>query len=143
MAEALAAEFNASQEAPARVLVAQADRAADVLLDELVAAGHDVTAVTAYRTRLRHPTGDEQRTVQTADAVLFASGSAALSWADVFGTDVVTRLPPIVAAIGPTTADAARNSGLKVTHVAADHSLAGLIEVVVEAWNDTRVTRPS
>ena len=46
-AEGLLAEF---PPAPARVLLAQADRARRVLADGLAAAGHEVEAVAAYRT---------------------------------------------------------------------------------------------
>lgn len=116
-----------------RVLVAQADRAERTLVDGLVASGYDVDAVTAYRTRLRHPSAAERAAVSTADAVGFASGSAALAWADAIGRET----PPVVAAIGPTTARAAREAGLTVTHVAAEHSLAGLAACISRAL-DTR-----
>ena len=49
---------------PCRVLVAQADRAAPTLVDGLRAAGHEVTAVVAYRTRLRPPTAAELASIE-------------------------------------------------------------------------------
>lgn len=106
--------------APQRILVAQADRADTVLVDRLRAAGHEVSAVVAYRTRLRRPDPD---TVPDADALLLASGSAAQAWYDTVGV----ACPPVVVAIGPTTASAARELGLKVTGTATDHSLEGLV----------------
>ena len=60
------------------------------------------------------------------DALVLASGSAATSWVAALGTEA----PPIVVVIGPTTAKVARELGLKVTAVATDHSLTGLVEAV-------------
>jgi uroporphyrinogen-III synthase len=111
---------------PWRVLVAQADRAEPSLVDGLRARGCDVEAVVAYDTRTRAPRADERAAALAADAVAFASGSAAVAWAQAIGTET----PPVVCAIGPTTAAAAEQAGLKVTAVAADHSVPGLVELV-------------
>lgn len=113
---------------PARVLVAQADIAEPTLVEGLRARGCTVTAVTAYATRARRPTSDELETALRADAVAFASGSAASAWAESIGT----LTPPEVLAIGPTTARTAAAAGLKVTAVAADHSVQGLVALAVE-----------
>jgi uroporphyrinogen-III synthase len=58
-----------------------------------------------------------------ADAVLFASGSAARGWAEIFGS----RAPSISVAIGTRTAAAAEQVGLKITIVSADHSMYGML----------------
>ena len=112
-----------------RVLVAQADRAHDTLVDGLVGLGFEVEVVTAYHTVGRTPTWQERRAALSADAVGFASGSAADAWVDEMGTET----PPVVAAIGRTTAEAAEARGLKVTHVATDHDVEGLVAVIVAA----------
>lgn len=112
-----------------RVVVAQADRADGLLADGLADLGYSVTAVTAYTTQLRTPTSDERAEALACDAVAFASGSAALAWANAIGTD----LPPVAVAIGPTTAAAAGQVSLKMTHEAADHSIEGLLAAVVSA----------
>lgn len=135
-ADALLEDFVRVNPEPQRVLVAQADRAAPTLVDGLVAAGHDVTAVVAYRTRARTPDLVDLESIAAADAVVFASGSAAQGWADAFGEGAADALPTVVIAIGPTTAEVATRSGLKITHVAADHSLAGVIDVLIRAWAD-------
>ncbi len=116
----LADAFVTQAASPQRVLVAQADIAAPTLADELRRAGHDVTVVTAYRTVTLEP---DRTALVDADAVLFASGSAVEGWCRAFGTSA----PPIVVAIGPTTAATADRLGLKVSGVAADHSLDGLV----------------
>jgi uroporphyrinogen-III synthase len=118
--QTLVDELCARVEPAQRFLVAQADRADDALVAGLRRGGHQVTSVVAYRTVLRVP---DRGAVDGADAVLFASGSAAAAWFDTLG-DV---LPPIVVSIGPTTTAVAERLGLKVTATAADHSLGGLV----------------
>lgn len=112
-----------------RILVAQADRADPLLVERLRSRGYDVEAVVAYSTRLRAPTPADLGVVRDADAVVFASGSAAEAWAQAIGT----ATPPLVIVIGPTTARAATEAGLQVTSVAADHSLEGLASEVAAA----------
>lgn len=107
---------------PGRVLLVQADRARPVLAEGLRARGWSVDTVVAYRT-VPAAVASVPAEVRVADAVTFTSGSTAEAWARVLGT----WTPPIVVAIGPATARAAAGVGLKVTHVAADHSLGGLI----------------
>jgi len=119
-AEGLAAEFVAASVAPQRVLIAQADIAAPTLADALRQAGHHVTTVIAYRTVKQEPDRDA---ASDADAVVFASGSAVESWCGAFGTVA----PPFVVVIGPTTAAIADRFGLKLSAIAADHSLDGLV----------------
>jgi uroporphyrinogen-III synthase len=82
-----------------------------------------------YRTVLQTPDPDVRAALLRADAVAFASGSAARAWAAAIGA--VT--PQFVVAIGPTTEAAARAAGLTVTHVAKDHDVEGLAAAVAEA----------
>lgn len=109
--EGLLAEF---PRPPVRVLVAQADRAGSALADGLSAAGHQVEAVTAYRTITRRPEPGEVAELATVDAVVFASGSAATGWFEALGATT----PAFVVAVGPSTARVAQRQGLRVTHVA-------------------------
>ena len=110
-----------------RVLAALADRAEPTLVDGLRGRGYEVRAVVAYATRLRTPSPSERSLLADVDAVTFASGSAARAWFEAIGT----RTPPQVIAIGPSTARVARELGLQVTAVAADHSVEGLAAEVV------------
>ena len=139
LAAELVEEFVRRNPEPCRVLVAQADRAATTLVDGLVEAGHEVTAVVAYHTVLRLPDADDLDAISRADAVVFTSGSAAQGWVDAVG-DRAVEAPRIVVAIGPTTASVAAEFGLKVTHIAADHSLAGVVAELIEAWGSPRAT---
>jgi uroporphyrinogen-III synthase len=111
------------------ILVAQADRAEPTLVDGLRSLGHTVEVRTAYSTRLRTPSAAEIELALSADAVAFASGSAAEAWAATIGR----RTPPVVCVIGPTTARAARLHGLEVTVEATDHSVEGLANSVAVA----------
>ncbi len=122
----LAAALIAASPPQQRMLVAQADLAAPTLVDLLERAGHEVTAVTAYRTVALDASPD---VVRDADAVLFASGSAVESWCRAVGTSG----PPAMIAIGPATAAVAERLGLKMTSIAADHSLDGLV-TELERW---------
>jgi uroporphyrinogen-III synthase len=115
------------------VLVPQADRADPGLVVGLSALGYRVRAVVAYRTLSRKPSAEERSAAVGADAVAFASGSAAQAWHDAMGIET----PPVVVAIGPTTEGAARACGLRVTHVAQHHSVEGLVEAVVSAFTTT------
>ncbi len=113
-----------------RALVVQADRADDTVAEGLRRKGFDVQVVVGYSTRLRLPTAAERGAALAADAVAFASGSAAESWVEAFG-DVA---PPVVVAIGPTTREVAIAAGLQVTHVAADHSIEGLVAEIASVF---------
>ncbi|HWM21205.1 MAG TPA: uroporphyrinogen-III synthase [Ilumatobacteraceae bacterium] len=113
---------------PWSVLVAQADRAADTIVAGLRRRGCDVVVCTAYSSRLRMPSTAELASALGADAVAFASGSAVEAWVEAIGT----RTPPIVCVIGPTTESAATRSSLKVSAVAADHTVQGLARVLTE-----------
>ena len=62
-----------------------------------------MTAIQPYRSVARQPTAREQLAALSADVVLFAAGSAARAWVEIFGTTT----PPIVVAMGPQTAAAA------------------------------------
>ena len=109
-----------------RVLLVQASGAEPVLADGLRAKNWQVTVVAPYRTVPARLSAGVQLAALAADAVLFASGSAVRAWVDVFGTST----PPITVAIGPQTLAAADSLNLKISLVATDHSLKGLIAVL-------------
>lgn len=115
------------------VLVVQALDAEPAVAQGLAAAGWQVTVVAPYRTVPSRPSAGLQLAALSADAVLFASGSAATAWVQVFGTST----PPIVVAIGPQTAAAANALDLKVSAVATDHSLRGLVDALASVLAST------
>lgn len=122
-AEGVVAEFPAGV---GQVLAVQAFDAEAVLAEGLRAKGWTVTAVRPYRMVTVVASADLAAEVRDADAVMFASGSAARAWVEVFGRTT----PPLVVAIGPQTAAAVERAGLTVQVVADDHSLEGMVEAL-------------
>jgi uroporphyrinogen-III synthase len=108
---------------PGRVVVVQAFDAAPTMVHGLREKAWEVDAISPYRTISVAPSEQQQRAALAADAVLFASGSAARGWVEAFGL----RTPPVVIAIGEQTADAAERAGLKISAISADHSVYGML----------------
>jgi uroporphyrinogen-III synthase len=132
--ERFAAEEIASGLEPlagARVLLPQADIAEPALAEELRRRGATVEAVTAYRTVELERTGEELADLRAADAVVLASGSAALSLARQGGAGTA-----LVVCIGPKTADAARAAGLEVGLVAREATAEGIIHALTSHFGE-------
>lgn len=126
--EGLLAEFPRE---PSVVLAAQGDLASPALVEGLRASGHSVTAVEAYRTVARSLSATEVQTVRAADVVVLASGSAAVALAGAGGVSAA------VVAIGPVTADAARDAGLSVAAVAASPADDDVVAALADALAST------
>jgi uroporphyrinogen III methyltransferase/synthase len=131
VAEGLLQEFPAPPAEGGRVLLARAAVARDVLPDGLRAAGWEVDVVEAYRTVPAEPDPVTADVASTADVVTFTSSSAVEHYLEVMAGWV----PPVVACIGPVTADTARRHGLTVTVEAPEHTAQGLVAALV-AWAD-------
>lgn len=98
-----------------KVLIPHGDLAADDLVVALRFAGADVTPVTAYRTLEVDSASPESLDAVrkgNADVISFFSASAFRSVQSKLGTEALGRVA--IAAIGPVTADAIREAGLKV-----------------------------
>jgi uroporphyrinogen-III synthase len=108
---------------PGRLVVVQALDAESTMVLGLLERNWSVTAISPYRTVGAVPTTEQQRAALSADAVLFASGSAARAWVEAFGQ----QSPPVTVAIGEQTAAAAELAGLKISAVSADHSMYGML----------------
>jgi uroporphyrinogen-III synthase len=117
---------------PGRIVVVQALDAEPTLVNGLVEIGWDAYAIKAFRARAVQPSDDQQRAALAADAVLFASGSAARAWVEIFGLSS----PPVVIAIGGQTAEAVGRAGLKVSATSADHSVYGMLVCLGEYFSD-------
>lgn len=111
------------------VLLVQGNLADAVLTDGISQKGWTVQQVIAYRTVQLRPVPEVAQDAVSADVLFLASGSAASAWFDSFGT----QTPPIVVAIGPSTAKVASNLGLDVTAVSPDQSLESMIETAERA----------
>jgi uroporphyrinogen III methyltransferase / synthase len=132
--EGLAREFRVLVDG-GKVLLPRSDRGDDRLLNVLREAGADVTAVTAYRTAapeaLDADVLDRIRRGEV-EAIVFASPSAFHNLRDSIGAPELAKLSARMqfAAIGPTTARALRQAGLRVEIEANEPSGAGLSEAI-------------
>jgi len=106
-----------------RVLLPRAAAAREVLPEGLRAAGWEVDVVEAYRTEQPRPSAESLAAAAGADAITFTSASSVSSYVEAAGPGAV---PPVVACIGPVTAAAAEERGLKVDVVAEDHTIDAL-----------------
>ena len=109
------------------VLYPRAGGARPLLAQGLRAKGWTVEEVVAYRTAVLAP-GDVDPGLlddaAEADAVTFTSPSTVAAYLGLVGDRAV---PPVVACIGPVTAEAATAAGLTVTVEAAEHHVEGLV----------------
>ena len=112
-----------------RVLLARAEVARDVLPAGAVRAwaGRSTSCPPTGRCP-RSPTPAQRERVAAADVVTFTSSSTVERWLEAFGDGSV---PPVVACIGPVTADTARRLGLRVDVVADVHTVDGLVDALV------------
>lgn len=130
VAESLLAAIGDPPTAGARLLLARAEVARDVLPEGLRARGWAVEVVDAYRTVGAAVSDDQRAEVAGADVITFTSSSTVERAVAAFGAE---GLPRVVACIGPITAATAREHGLEVDVEAAVHTIEGLVAALV-AW---------
>lgn len=129
LAAALAAEVRGC-----RVLLPRAEEGRDELVDGLLAAGARVVAPAVYRTvpvppETLRPLGDRLERGEV-DAVAFASPSAVRSVVAALGARAPLLARAAVAVIGPTTAEAARDAGLRVDVQPPDPGAEALADAI-------------
>lgn len=123
----------------ATVLLARAEQARAVLPDGLRQRGWRVLDVAAYRTVAVTVPVDDMVACRHADVAAFTSASTVRHLVDGVGRE---NLPPVLACIGPATAEQARALGLHVDIEAAPHTIPGLVTAMVAAIPDTVLLRP-
>ncbi len=137
-AEGLLAAFAGEDLRGRRVLLPRAAGARAILPDTLVARGAQVHEVTAYRAV---PPADadidglrEALAAGTVDALTFTSSSTVRNFVALLGRDDARALirsgRPVVACIGPVTAETARELGLTVDVVPARYTVPALAEAL-------------
>ena len=113
-----------------RVLVYRAQEARDVLPRMLEEAGLHASVVPAYKTVVPSDPDFAQKATR-ADVLTFTSASTVRGFATLLGgNDAAARAAggKCVACIGPITAGAAREIGLRVDVVATRYTTAGLLD---------------
>ncbi len=121
------------------VLLPQAAAARPVLAEGVRAKGWRAEVVEAYRTGAGRPSAEALAAAATAHAIAFTSSSTVTAWLDLGGA---SRVPPVVACIGPVTAATATAHGLPVTVVAAEHTVRGLADALVTALTPPGLVSP-
>jgi uroporphyrinogen III methyltransferase/synthase len=123
------------------VFLPHSDRADDQIANALRESGALVTDVIAYRTVA--PEEPDQAILDrirggAVDVIIFASPSAFDNVAAILGTgDLITIAEHVqFAAIGPTTARAMRESGVRVHIEAEEPSAEGLADAIVKHYKD-------
>ncbi|MHB0938209.1 MAG: uroporphyrinogen-III C-methyltransferase [Armatimonadota bacterium] len=124
VAETMAAEFPDPQ--GKRIVIVRAEEARDVLPETLSAKGAEVDILPVYRT-----VAEEGEPIDLAriDAVTFTSSSTVKYFRQRFSGDVSG---PIIACIGPVTAQTAREEGLQVDIEAKVFNIPALVDALVE-----------
>jgi uroporphyrinogen III methyltransferase/synthase len=133
-----------------RVLLPRSDIGREVIVEQLRAAGALVTDVVAYRTVLEETPRDGDPDVYgmflegRIDVVTFTSPSAVRNFVKIYGADPAADLlkNTTVAAIGPVTAEAARQLGIAVTVQPSSYTVAGLVEAIAAHFSGAGTTNP-
>lgn len=129
----------------ARVLLPRANLARASLPRALRDAGADVVNVVAYRTVPAAPPGDvdvcKMLLDQEIDAVTFTSASAVRNFVTLLGAESAADLlrTTVVAAIGPVTAEAARQVGISTTVMPTTHTVPALVDAIADYFTKIRL----
>ncbi|MDQ3315819.1 MAG: uroporphyrinogen-III C-methyltransferase [Actinomycetota bacterium] len=138
-AEALIEAIKEDEIAGKRVLIPRAKVAREILPQKLREAGAEVVVPPAYETVSSAEGRDvlaRELEAGTIDCVTFTASSTVDNFVTAFGPDESGRLlsGTQVACIGPITAGTARGHGLRVDAEAAEYTIPGLIEAVVNLF---------
>ncbi len=116
-----------------RILVPRAEGARPELVEGLRSLGAEVEEVTLYRAAVPWEAPAEAlRLLREGgiDIATFTSSSTVRNLAALLDGDVECLRKPLIACIGPITADTAREVGLRVDVVAAEHTVPGLVRAI-------------
>ena len=128
----------------ARVLLARAAEAREVLPEELIRRGAQVDVVPAYRTIKAASNADEVRGLLEEGrihAVTFTSSSTVKHFLDLVGGDGGALLRGVVvASIGPITAETAARQGIASHIVPESYTIPALADALVRYFQAARPT---
>jgi uroporphyrinogen III methyltransferase/synthase len=130
VAEGLIEALEDEEVAGARVLVARAAEARDVLPDALRERGAEVDVVALYETVREQPGDEEVEAARSADYITFTSSSTVTNLTEALGD----RFPANarIVSIGPITSETIRAAGLEVNVEAERHDIDGLLEALLD-----------
>jgi uroporphyrinogen III methyltransferase / synthase len=132
VAEGLLESLAAFDLAGARVLIARAAVARDVLPAELTRRGAQVDVVEAYRTAPPADLADRAASIfaRRPDWITFTSSSTAQNLIDAVGADALRDVR--CASIGPVTSATLRKNGVTVAVEAATFTVPGLVDAILK-----------
>ncbi len=121
-------------------LLPRADIARELLAVELRQSGALVTEVTAYRTvpveigRDGEPDIYRMLLDRQVNVVTFTSASTVRNFVRLYGAEPIADLlqPVAIASIGPVTAEAAQQCGIRTTIMPSEYTIPGLVKAIVE-----------
>jgi uroporphyrinogen III methyltransferase/synthase len=110
-----------------------------ILPEELIKKGAFVDEITAYQTRaVTDEAADliKELKNKTIDIVTFTSSSTVKNFAALLPADMIKELMKdiTVAAIGPITADTAKELGFKVSITAESFTIPGLCNAILQHY---------
>ncbi len=145
VAESVVEEWPDREMVGKRVLLPRAAEARELLPDALREMRAEVDVVTAYETVLDGSAADKVRARLRdgeIDAITFTSSSTAQNFVESVGSEFARGLSGkvLVAAIGPITADTARDLGLPPDVMADEHTIPGLVQALVAHFQGTRAS---
>jgi uroporphyrinogen III methyltransferase / synthase len=144
------AEFRAEAVVPAiaqeggvenlKILLPRADIGREVIAEDLRKHGADVTEVVSYKTVAPEPSRDSDPDIyrmlldRQIDVVTFASPSAVRNFVKLLGDEPAADLlqTTVVACIGPVTAEAATQCGIKTQILPQTYTVPALVKAIVE-----------
>jgi len=129
VAEGLLEALEDEEVAGARVLVARAAEARDVLPDALRERGAEVDVVALYETVREQPDEAEVERAQSADYVTFTSSSTVTNLVEALGDRFPSKAR--IVSIGPVTTETAQAAGLQVDVEAERHDIDGLLTALL------------
>ena len=134
ISEAVVQELSQREWYGVPALLPGADIGRDVLARGLADLGARVERVAAYRTVTPQDAGQRARQLLSdgVDVITFTSSSTVRNLLDILEGDKSPLEPSLIACIGPVTAATAKELGLRVDLVAAEHTVEGLVDALVD-----------
>lgn len=140
VAEAIIEIFKGEDVQGKKVLLPRADIARKILPDTLRSMGAVVNEATAYKTVMG--AGNTEELIKLLEekrihVLTFTSSSTVKNFVKKLGSDNVQRLLDgvVVASIGPITSASAKDLGLKVDVQAAEYTIDGLVQGVLDYFH--------
>jgi uroporphyrinogen III methyltransferase/synthase len=138
--EGLAEAFVGRMMRGQRVLLPRAADAREVVVEALQRMGARVDELTLYRSEVpKDPDAEGLRRLRAGevDVATFASSSSVRNLVEMLGGDIEPLRRATIAAIGPVTAEAVADAGLRVDVTAEAHTVPGLVRALVAHFGES------